>query len=115
MQRRMSVVAALILGMALAGSAVSAVHAQNEKKKTKPDRVAGTVEVLNKESKTIVVKATGGNADKQVVYDDNTKFTKDNKPGKLEDVQNGVRIICLGTLNDKGQLMASRVDVRPLH
>ena len=112
MQRRMSVVAALILGMALAGSAVSVINAQ---KKTKPDRVAGTVEILNKESKTIVVKATGGDVDKQVVYDDNTKFTKDNKPASLDDVQNGVRIICLGKLNDKGQLMASRVDVRPLH
>ena len=36
-----------------------------------------------------------------------------NKPGTLDDVSNGVRVICLGKLNDKGQLAATHVDVRP--
>jgi hypothetical protein len=47
------------------------------------------------------------------VYDAATKITKDNKPGAIEDVSSGKRVICLGKLNDKGQLLARAIDVRP--
>ena len=107
MARRYARLFALLVVMALAVS-VSQVLAQD-----KEDRVQGTVNLLNKETKTIVVVSEAGKDQKQVVYNDSTKVTKDNKPGTLDDVQNGRRVICLGKLNDKGQLVARAIDVRP--
>ncbi len=108
MTRRQFVAMAVLLGVALAGPVSVVTRAQE-----KPDRVAGEVQLVNKDTKTIAVRATGTETPTQVVYDDHTKFTKDNKPGTLDDVSNGVRVICLGKLNDKGQLAATHVDVRP--
>ena len=48
----------------------------------------------------------------KVVYTAETKFTIQNKPGTIDDVIVGRRAICLGTFNDKTQLVATRVDVR---
>ena len=62
---------------------------------------------------TILVTGEAGNAQHQVVYNADTKFTKDNKPASIDDVSNGKRVICLGKLNDKGQLVARAIDVRP--
>ena len=109
MTRRLFVAMAVLLGVALAGPVSVVIRAQEKQ----PDRVAGSVEVVNKDTKTILVKLTGTGTTTQVVYDDHTKFTKDNKAGTLDDVSNEVRVICLGKLNDKGQLMATHVDVRP--
>ena len=109
MTRRQFVVTAVLLGVCLAGP-VSIVTRAEEKK---PDRVAGEVQLVNKETKTIAVRATGTETPTQVVYDDHTKFTKDQKPGTLDDVSNGVRVICMGKMNDKGQLAATQCDVRP--
>ncbi len=109
MNRRQFVVTAVLLGVSLAGP-VTAVTRAEEKK---PDRVAGEVQLVNKETKTIAVRPTGTETPAQVVYDDHTKFTKAEKPATLDDVSNGVRVICLGKMNDKGQLVATHVDVRP--
>jgi hypothetical protein len=109
MRNRLGVMA-LLLGIALIGPTLMATYAQE---KEKADRVAGTVQVLNKETKTILVSSDANNKQEQVLYDDKTKMTKDNKPGSIDDVQNGRRVICLGRLNDKGQLHAVRCDVRP--
>jgi hypothetical protein len=87
---------------------VSLAYAQ-----AKEDRVTGTVQIVNKDTSTIVVRAEAGEEHKQVVYDAATKITKDNKPGAIEDVSSGKRVICLGKLNDKGQLLARAIDVRP--
>ena len=50
---------------------------------------------------------------REVVYNAETKFTIQNKPdGSVDDVIVGRRVICLGKLNDKAQLLATRVEVR---
>jgi hypothetical protein len=71
--------------------------------------------LINKETKTIVVSSEANNKQMQVMWDDNTKVTKDNKAASIDDVQNGLRVICTGKTNDKGQLHAERIDVRPAH
>jgi hypothetical protein len=58
------------------------------------------------------VSSEANNKQSQVMYDDKTKITKDNKPASIDDVQNGQRVICTGSTNDKGQLHAARIDVR---
>ena len=50
---------------------------------------------------TIVLQGTGGEAQKQLMYDEKTVVTKDNKPAKIEDVSSGQRLICVGHTNDK--------------
>jgi hypothetical protein len=100
-------VMALLLGIALVGPTLIATYAQD-----KGDRVAGTVQLINKETKTILVSSEANNKQSQVMYDDKTKITKDNKPASIDDVQNGQRVICIGSTNDKGQLHAARIDVR---
>jgi pyrimidine deaminase RibD-like protein len=105
--RRLGVMT-LLLAIALVGPTLIATYAQH-----KGDRVAGTVQLINKETKTIVVSSEANNKQTQVTYDDKTKVTKDNKDASIDDVQNGLRIICTGSTNDKGQLHAERIDVRP--
>ena len=107
MRRRLLLFATLLLGTVVVAP-VTPSHAQE-----KEDRVAGTVQLINKDTKTISVTSEAGNTQQQVVYDATTKITKDNKPGSIDDVQNGRRVICLGKNNDKGQLVARRIDVRP--
>ena len=108
MERRLPLLLALLLGAALAAPATLA-NAQDKKE----DRVTGTVQLVKKDTMTILVTGEAGNVQNQVVYDADTKFTKDNKPGSLDDVSTGKRVICLGKLNDKGQLVARNIDVRP--
>jgi hypothetical protein len=109
MGRSLPIVVALMLGTMLAVPSVTSAAGQG-----KQDRVTGTVTKLNKETKTILVEHGAGDWAIQVVYDDNTKFTKDNKDASLADVEQGRRVICLGSRNKDGQLEATHVDVRPL-
>jgi hypothetical protein len=108
MERRLPLLLALLLGAALATPATLA-HAQDKKE----DRVTGTVQLVQKDTMTILVTGEAGNTQHQVVYNADTKVTKDNKPGSIDDVATGKRVICLGKNNDKGQLVARVIDVRP--
>ena len=107
MERRLPLLLALLLGAALATPATLA-NAQD-----KEDRVTGTVQIVKKDTMTILVTGEAGNAQQQVVYNADTKVTKDNKPASIDDVSTGKRVICLGKNNDKGQLVARVIEVRP--
>jgi hypothetical protein len=112
MTRRQFVGMAVALAVALVGPAAISTKAQE---KPKEERVSGTVEIINKETKTIVLQGTGGEAQKQLMYDEKTVVTKDNKPAKIEDVSSGQRLICVGHTGDKGMFLAHRIDIRPAH
>jgi Domain of unknown function (DUF5666) len=107
MRNRFGVMAVLLV-TALAGPTRIATYAQDT-----GDRVSGTVQLINKDTKTILVSGEANNKQTQVMYDDKTKVTKDNKAASIDDVQNGRRVICTGKTNDKGQLLAERIEVRP--
>jgi hypothetical protein len=113
MTRRQFVGMAALLAVALVGPATISTRAQEKKKPE--ERVSGTVEIINKETKTIVLQGTGGDAQKQLMYDEKTVVTKDNKPAKIEDVSSGQRLICVGHTGDKGMFLAHRIDIRPAH
>jgi hypothetical protein len=113
MTRRQFVGMAALLAVALVGPATISTRAQEKKKPE--ERVSGTVEIINKETKTIVLQGTGGEAQKQLMYDEKTVVTKDNKPAKIEDVSSGQRLICVGHTGDKGMFLAHRIDIRPAH
>ena len=77
---------------------------------TKEDRLSGTVHAIDKDASAIIIRQ--GAIQRRVVYNAETKFTIQNKPGSIDDVIVGRRVTCLGSLNDKSQLMATHVDVR---
>jgi len=103
---------ALLLGTALFFTLVMVAGAQ-EKKKESLDRVQGTIQLIDRGSNTITVRPSGGTAQRQVVYSDSTAITNQNKPGgTVDQLKDGVRVICVGKFNDKGQLVAARIDIR---
>ena len=114
MTRRSSV--AMVLGACLVSTLflmpVSAVQDKEGKGTAKESRIDGTIESVDKGTKTIVVRLRGKQDTRQVVYDDKTKFTFRNKDASLDEVKEGRNVICLGTIGEKNRLMASRVDVR---
>ena len=87
------------------------VSAQDQKKTSpKEDRLSGTVHTIDKDASAIIIRQ--GAIQRRVVYNAETKFTIQNKPGSIDDVIVGRKVTCLGSLNDKSQLMATHVDVR---
>jgi hypothetical protein len=103
---------ALFTGLFLLLSLAVIASAEDQKKtSTKQNRLSGTVHMIDKDASSIIVRK--GKVRRQVVYDAETKFTIQNKPGaSIDDVIVGRQVICLGKLNDKTQLLATRVDVR---
>jgi hypothetical protein len=121
MRLRLSVAVGLCVGIALALFVAVPVAAQpaNPKpqveakgKAAKVDRLDGTIRAVDQKAKAIVVRARGMTLERQVIYDDKTKFTFRNKPSSLDEVKDGRRVICLGHYDDKGHLIATRIDVR---
>jgi hypothetical protein len=90
--------------------AVIASAQEQKKSSTKEDRLSGTVHTIDKDASAIIIRQ--GAVQRRVIYNAETKFTIQNKPGSIDDVIVGRKITCLGSFNDKSQLMATRVDVR---
>jgi hypothetical protein len=111
--RFVSILIRLSLGVLLALALATQGVAQEKKKaaQAKEDRVSGTIQMMNKDTSTLTVR-TSGNIQRTVVYNADTKFTKVNKPGSLDEVKEGVRVICLGKFDEKSRLVATRIDVR---
>lgn len=114
MRRRVFIAIGLCVGVLMAGSVVVPLEAQKkeEKPSASSDRVEGNVQSIDKATKTVAVRLRGKTTSQDVVFSDTTSFTFRNKPATLEEVKDGRHVICLGKLNDKNQLIATRIDVR---
>jgi Domain of unknown function (DUF5666) len=116
MRRRLLTATGLCLGIVFAVAVAMPTYAQEKKPaaatKAKESRIDGTVKSIDKTTKTLSVRLRGKEMTRDVVYTDATKFTFRNKAATLDDVKDERRVICLGSLNDKGQLVATRIDVR---
>ncbi len=80
---------------ALAGVALAQEEAK--KKSSTTPRISGRVQ--NTDSKSMVIEvrpSRAGNVIRKVMYDANTQFMTDNKPGSAEDAKQGVRIVAVG-------------------
>jgi len=87
--------------------------AQETKKKAKAgseDRLSGRIQMISKDTSQITLLRN--NVKRTVVYSPETKITLLNKPSTMDEVKEGKRVICLGKFNEKGQLVATRIDVR---
>ena|SRR5215470_8568581 len=82
-----------------------------EKKGGEKANVQGTVQNMSKDTSTITVRVGTGQVTRQVIYDAKTKFlyghSDNNKPGAVAQVKEQNYISCVGTFNDKSQLMAT--------
>jgi hypothetical protein len=116
MRRCLFIAMGLLLGTALTlplAAAGQASQKEDEKAKAAGEsRIDGTVHMIDSAAKTITVRLRGKTGERQVVYDDKTQFTFRNKPAKVEEVKEGRNVIVLGKMNDKNQLVATRIDVR---
>jgi hypothetical protein len=85
--------------------------AQDQKKTSaKEDRLSGTVHTIDKDTSSIIIRK--GPVQRRVVYNAETKFTIKKKPGSIDDVIVGRQVTCLGTFNEKTQLLATRIEIR---
>ena len=106
-----------LLCMVIMASLVLAVpvmpQADEAKKQGKvaPLRIEGTVVLISKDSSKITVQQQG-NVRRTVLYDEKTRFSFRNKPGSIDQLKEGVRVICLGKENDKKDYLATRIDIR---
>ena len=115
MRRRLAIPMALVCGVLLMPAWTAPAAGQSTQGKSdspKEQRVDGTVRMMDKADKTITVRVRGRVNEQVVVYSDKTQFTFRNKKGTLDDVADGRRVIVLGTVNDKNQLVARRIDIR---
>src|SRR5512135_46301 len=112
MTHRVPVVVILMLGLTLV--LCFGLFAQVKKDaKTGQDRVEGTIQALNKAESSLTLVQTGVTTKPSwhIVYNDQTKFTIRNKPGKVDELKEGQRVIVLGKY-DKDVLTATRIDIR---
>ena len=105
---------AVLLGFSmpnLAGQEKAQKADKAEKKGAEKANVQGTVQNMSKDTSTITVRVGTGQVTRQVIYDAKTKFlyghSDNNKPGAVAQVKEQNYISCVGTYNDKSQLMAT--------
>jgi len=110
---------AVLLGLISMPNVAAQEKAQKAQKADKADKkgaaekanVEGTVQNMSKETSTITVRTGTGQVTRQVMYDAKTKFlyghSDNNKPGAVAQVKEQNYISCVGTFNDKSQLMAT--------
>ena len=105
----------VLLGMLVTmGFVVSTSVAQEKKEKpavaAKEARWHGTLLRFNKDASTLDVRR--GTNEKKIYYDSSTKWTKGEKTIEMSEVKEGSDVICLGTYDEKGELHATRIDLR---
>jgi hypothetical protein len=113
MKRRMALVVIFALGLTLIQGIK--LYAQLTKDtQTGLDRLDCTIQSLYKDKSTMRVKESGTlGAYFQVAYNDKTVITANNKPAKVDDLKEGIRIIILGK-SENNVLNAVRIEIRPL-
>lgn len=98
------------IGISLAALAAATFSLTAADKQAHQLRVSGVVERINKDKSEMAVSHSG--TPRTVVYSGDTKWTKRNKPGAMDDIKEGARVICVGMANEKKQFVATRCDAR---
>lgn len=81
------------LGVLIPSALAAAAFAQE----AKPDRLSGRVRHVDKKAMVIeMAMSRQPSAIRKIMCDANTKFTVLGKPGKFEDVEEGMRVVAIG-------------------
>ncbi len=78
----------------------------------KEDRVSGTIIHSNKDKSTLTVREGRSKIERTVVYNASTKWTKDKESADMKEFKDGSTVICVGKMDDKGELTATRIDLQ---
>ncbi len=78
---------------------------------TKETRWHGIIVRSDKDKSMLDVRK--GNIEKRVHYDASTKWTRGTKAIESSEVKDGDDVIVLGKYNEKQELVATRIDLRP--
>jgi len=103
-------VVAVLVAVVFALAAVGVAAQEKKQKAAKEDRLSGMVEGIDKDASKMTVRK--GNVRKTVIWNNDTKWTKGTDKAELEDFKDGDRVICMGKFDDKGNLVATRIDLR---
>lgn len=80
------------------------------------DRLEGRVHMISADKATLTLHVTatpGATAiNRYVALTEKTQFTFQNQPGSFDQIEEGLRVICVGKFDANGKLVADRVDVR---
>jgi hypothetical protein len=104
----------LVVVFAFAGYRVQSTVAQEKEGKAaveKQGRWRGSIVNINKDKSSIEVRR--GDVTRTVYYDSSTKWTEGTKTVDMSAFTAGVRVVCLGTYDEKGELHATRIDLTP--
>lgn len=100
------------------GGAMESGSSAQSGKKHKEERWEGVIVRSNKEKKTLTVRNRGTNVEKEVMYDDSTRWvSQEHGSKKVNDIDasqvaDNDRIICLGTYDKSGRLHATMISKR---
>ena len=114
--RRVLVVLLAVLFATVGVAGQEKAPAQKGAKKAaevKESRWQGHIVRSSKEDSTLTVRSNRpGGHEKIVVYNSSTKWTKLGKPADPSEFKEGSFVICAGKYDEKGRLIASRIDLR---
>jgi hypothetical protein len=107
----------LAMGIALGLFAAPALTAPTQgttasKKESGEARVSGTIARSSPDKSTLTVKEHKSNIEKTVIYNSSTKWTKGKEAVDMKQFKDGSRVVCVGHLDEKGELTATRCDLQ---
>ena len=105
----------VLAAVTFAAQEKKAAATQDKKPKVtaaKQARWDGIIVRQSKTESTFTVRKRGGSLEKTIVFNSATKWTKLNKPAEMSLFKDGERIIAVGTLDDKGRIVATHIDLR---
>lgn len=97
--------------IALTVIALCSLAASTQEAKKEGDRLSGVVKMVDKAGMKITITPRNSSVERIIMYDASTKFYVGDKAGKIEDVQDGMRIVAAGKF-DGVNLKATEVRVR---
>lgn len=89
----------------------SLVVASAQETKKGGDRLSGVVKMVDKTAMKITITPRNSTVERVIMYDGATKFYAGDKEGKIDDVQDGMRIVAAGKFEGVN-LKATEVRVR---
>lgn len=110
------VVSLVFAGIVMASHPMSANAGQETKAAQKETKWQGTVLRISKDQSTLDIRGgatPNATETRKIAYNSSTQWTKGNKPGAdMAEIKEGSFVIAVGTVDDKGVLQATRIDLR---
>jgi hypothetical protein len=104
---------ACLLTLALALAPALALAQAHQEDVTNLDLLEGRVVRIDKEKSTLDVRQSGPSmVTFTVAWDDKTYFSHRNEASSLDKLEEGGKVICLGTFDEGNRMMAKRIDMR---